>query len=155
MKKLMVWLGLLVSFSLAQEDDALLKTPMTKKLPDMNVSIGVVEIKGIKEKFPRAYEILKKHYGEPTKYDTHHLAVSLWKEEKGKIVYISDYKVSAEVRSPLLRSQMKTLDTYPHQYGNNYGHWFQMSDRGLYSINVYIYDKKGKRRTVNFDYLNQ
>ncbi len=155
MKKLMAGLGLLVSFSLAQEDDVLLKTPLTKKLPDMNVSIGVIEIKEVKEKFPRAYELLRKHHGEPTKYDTHHLAVSLWKEEKGKIVYISDYKASAEVRSPLLRSQMKTLGKYPHQHGDNYGHWFQMSDKGLYSINIYIYDKEGRRRMVNFDYLNQ
>ena len=155
MKKLMVGLGLLASLAVAQEDDVVLKTPLTKRLPDVNVSIGVVEITEIKEKFPRAYELLVKHHGQPTKYDTHHLAVSIWKKEGEKVVYLSDYKVGAEVRSPILRSQMKSLNKYPHQYGDNYGNWFQMSEKGLYSINVHIEGKDGKKRVVNFDYLNQ
>jgi hypothetical protein len=148
---------LLVLFALAfgQEEDIILKTPLTKKLDKYNVSIGVVGIEELKERFKRAYDLLVKHHGEPSKYDTHHLAVSLWKEEGGKIIYLSNYKVEAEVRSPLLRSQRKVLTKYPHQQGENYGEWFQMNDRGLYSITIYITEEKGKVKKVQFDYLQQ
>lgn len=119
------------------------------------MSIGVVGIEELKERFKRAYDLLVKHHGEPSKYDTHHLAVSLWKEDGGKIIYLSNYKVEAEVRSPLLRSKRKVLTKYPHQQGENYGEWFQMNDRGLYSITIYITEEKGKVKKVHFDYLQQ
>jgi hypothetical protein len=148
---------LLVLFALAfgQEGDSVLKTPLTKKLDKYNVSIGVVGIEELKERFKRAYDLLVKYHGEPSKYDTHHLAVSIWKEDEGKIIYFSNYKVEAEVRSPLLRSQRKVLTKYPHQQGENYGEWFQMNDRGLYSITIYITEEKGKVKKVQFDYLQQ
>ncbi|MFN3814161.1 MAG: hypothetical protein ACK4SM_06025 [Aquificaceae bacterium] len=151
---LIIWLSSLVYFAIAQEDD-ILKTPSTKRLKDMNVSIGLISIRDIQSTFPRAYQLLVKSHGEPGKYDTYHLAVALWREENGKVMYFSNYKVEAEVRSPILRAERKTLTTYPHQYGNNYGGWFQMSDRGLYSISIYITDDKGKTLRVNFDYFLQ
>ncbi len=151
---LITWMFSLVYFALAQEDEVL-KTPLTKKLKDMNVSIGLISIKEVQSTFPRAYQLLVKSHGEPSKYDTYHLAVALWREENGKIVYLSNYKVEAEVRSPILRAERKTLTKYPHQYGDNYGGWFQISEIGLYSINIYITDEKGKTIRVNFDYLLQ
>ncbi len=144
----------MLPFALAQ-DDEILKTPLTKKLPNMNVSIGVISIEEVRKTFPRAYELLVRSHGEPKPYDTHHLAVALWKEEGGKVIYLSNYTVEAEVRSPLLRAERKILTKYPHQYGDNYGGWFQMSDKGLYSINVYIKDSNGKVTRVNFDYFMQ
>jgi hypothetical protein len=145
---------LLLPLVYAQEDE-ILKTPLTKRLTNMNVSIGVISIQELKSTFPRAYELLVKSHGEPKAYDTHHLAVALWREEKDNVKYLSDYKVEAEVRSPLLRAERKPLTKYPHQYGDNYGGWFQMSDKGLYSINIYIKDDKGKVLRVNFDYFMQ
>ncbi len=155
MKKALLVLGLVTSLAFSQEEEIIVKTPLTKKLSDMNVSIGVISIGELKTNFPRSYQLLVKHHGEPTKYDTHHLAVSLWKKEGENIVYISDYKVEAEVRSPLLRSSLKPLNKYKHQHGDNYGNWFQMLDKGLYSINIHIEDKSGKKKLINFDYLNQ
>ncbi|RMH03009.1 MAG: hypothetical protein D6699_05380 [Aquificota bacterium] len=153
-KFLLLLVGL-VGISLAQED-VLVKTPLTKRLQDMNISLGVVSIEELKQVFPRAYELLVKKEGPPTKYDTHHVAVALWKEEGGKVSYLSGYDVEIEVRSHLLRSQRKSAHKYPHQYGENYGAWFQMAEKGLYSINVYIKEPKtGKVRKVNFDYLLQ
>ncbi|RMH80751.1 MAG: hypothetical protein D6674_02555 [Acidobacteria bacterium] len=147
-------LGIL-GLSLAQEEDVLIKTPLTKKLPDMNVSLGIISIEELKRSFPRAYSLLEKHHGSPTKYDTHHLAVALWREEGDRVTYLSNYRVEAEVRSPLLRAQRKDLHKYPHQHGDNFGGWFQMAEKGLYSVNVYIRDEKGKVRKLNFDYLLQ
>ncbi len=151
---LLLFLFTLLYLAYAQEDE-ILKTPLTKKLPNMNVSIGIVSIEELGNTFPRAYELLVKSHGEPKPYDTHHLAVALWREENGKVVYFSNYSVEAEVRSPILRAERKPLTKYPHQYGDNYGGWFQMSDKGLYSINVYIKDSKGKTMRVSFDYLMQ
>jgi len=154
MRKLM-YLVVLLLISIVYAQDDILKTPLTKKLPNMNVSIGIVSIEELKKGFPRAYQILVKSHSEPKPYDTHHLAVAVWKEEGGKVVYLSNYTVEAEVRSPILRAERKTLSKYPHQYGDNYGGWFQMAERGLYSINVYIKDTNGKLIKVNFDYFMQ
>ncbi|ADC89236.1 hypothetical protein Thal_0602 [Thermocrinis albus DSM 14484] len=145
---------LMITFLRAQEEKVL-TTPLTARLHDMNVSIGVVSIDELKTSFPRAYNLLVQYHGEPKRNETHHLAVAIWKQEGQKIVYLSNYRVDAEVRSPLLRAQRKHLSKYPHQYGDNYGGWFEMSDRGLYSINVYITDDKGRTRRVSFDYLLQ
>ena len=108
-----------------------------------------------KKTFARAYALLEQHNGVPQKYDTHHLAVAIWKKEGDKIVYLSNYKVEAEVRSPILRAQRRELHKYPHQYGDNFGGWFQMGETGLYSINLYIKDEKGRTWKVNFDYMLQ
>jgi hypothetical protein len=83
---------LLIFFTLSfgQEEDSILKTPLTKKLDKYNVSIGVVGIEELKEKFKSAYDLLVKHNGEL------------------------------------------------HQQGENYSQWFQMNDRGFYSITIYI-----------------
>lgn len=152
---LFLWILCVVSLALSQED-VLIKTPLTKRLQDMNVSLGVVSVEELKQTFPRAYELLVKSEGQPTKYDTHHVAVALWREEQGKVAYLSEYEVEIEVRSPLLRSQRKKAHKYPHQYGDNYGAWFQMAEKGLYSINVYIKEPKtGRVMKVNFDYLLQ
>ncbi len=137
------------------ENDVLIKTPLTKRLGDFNVSIGIVSIDELKRTFPRAYSLLEKHNGVPTKHDTHHLAVAIWKKEGDKIVYLSDFNVEAEVRSPILRAQKKELHKYPHTHGENFGGWFQMGEKGLYSINVYIKDSKGKTWKVNYDYMLQ
>jgi hypothetical protein len=153
--KILSVLLVLFALSFGQEEDSILKTPLTKRLDKYNVSIGVVGIEELKERFKRAHDLLVKYHGEPSKYDTHHLAVSLWKEDGGKIVYLSNYKVEAEVRSPLLKSQRKVLTKYSHQQGENYGKWFQMNDRGLYSITVYITEEKDKTKKVQFDYLQQ
>lgn len=99
---------LLIFLAYAQEDE-ILKTPLTKRLTNMNVSIGVMSIQELKSAFPRAYELLVKSHREPKAYDTHHLAVALWREEKGSIKYLSNYTVEAEVRSPLLRAERKPL----------------------------------------------
>lgn len=141
--------------SYAQEEDVLIKTPLTKRLDNFNVSIGVVGIEELKKTFPRAYNLLEKYNGAPTKHDTHHLAVAIWKKEGDKIVYLSNFKVEAEVRSPILRAQKKELHKYPHTHGDNFGGWFQMGERGLYSINIYIKDDKGKTWKVNYDYMLQ
>ncbi|MEN3028853.1 MAG: hypothetical protein ABDH29_06530 [Aquificaceae bacterium] len=150
----MLYLLFLVAFSFAQEEEILIKTPLTKRLESFNVSVGVVSIEELKKTFPRAYALLEKHNGTPTKHDTHHLAVSLWKKEGDKIVYLSDFKVEAEVRSPLLRAQQKQLSKYPHTHGENFGGWFQMAEKGLYSINLYI-RSDGKTWKVNYDYMLQ
>lgn len=155
MIKHLIYLFLLVAVSFAQEEEVIIKTPLTKKLKDFNVSVGVVSIEELKRTFPRAYELLEKHNGVPQRYDTHHLAVAIWKKEGEKVVYLSNYKVEAEVRSPILRAQRRELHKYPHQYGDNFGGWFQMEERGLYSINLYIKDEKGKVWKVNFDYMLQ
>jgi hypothetical protein len=147
---LLLTVGLL---SFAQEDSILLNTPLTKRLQEFNVSIGIVSIEELKKNFPRAYSLLEKHNGTPTKYDTHHLAVAIWKKEGDRIVYLSDFKVEAEVRSPLLRAQKRELHKYPHQYGDNFGGWFQMEEEGLYAVNVYITDSSGRKWKVNFDYM--
>lgn len=145
----------LLFLAFAQEDDVLIKTPLTKRLEEFNVSIGVVSIDELKKTFPRAYSLLEKHNGVPAKHDTHHLAVAIWKKEGDKIVYISNFKVEAEVRSPILRAQKKELHKYPHTHGDNFGGWFQMGEKGLYSINIYIKDEKGKTWKVNYDYTLQ
>jgi len=141
--------------SLSSERPAVvIPTPLTKNVGDYYVSIGVFSIAELEKNFPRAYKLLVKHHGKPSKNHTHHLAVSIWKEEKGKEVFLSDYKVEAEVRSPLLRATRKKLTKYPHQYGDNYGGWFDMSHRGLYHIAVIIHEN-GKTKRVSFDYLMQ
>ncbi len=137
----------------AQETQAL-STPLTKKVNDYYVSIGVMSIEELKSGFPRAYKLLVKHHGEPKARDTHHLAVSIWKQEGGEFKYLSNFKVEAEVRSQLMRAVRKKLDKYPHQYGDNFGEWFDMSDKGLYHITVIIHEN-GKTKTVDFDYLIQ
>lgn len=155
MAKYFLLLFAFVFFSSAQEDEILIKTPLTKRLEEFNVSIGVVSIDELKNTFPRAYNLLEKHNGVPAKHDTHHLAVALWKKQGDKIVYLSDFKVEAEVRSPILRAQKKDLRKYPHTHGENFGGWFQMAEKGLYSINVYIKDSRGKTWKVNYDYMLQ
>ena len=134
---------------------SVIPTPLTKKVNDYYVSIGIFSISELEQRFARAYKFLVKHHGKPSSTDTHHLAVSIWKQENGKTVYLSDMTVSAEVRSPILRAVRKKLTKYPHQYGDNFGGWFDMSDRGLYHIAVIIKDKEGKVRRVDFDYLLQ
>jgi len=129
-------------------------TPFTKDIGDYKVSIGVMPISEIRERFPRAYRLLVKYHGNPGPKDTHHVAVSIWKEEKGGVKYISDLKVEAEVRSPIFRANRKKLSKYPHQLGDNYGGWFDMSDKGLYHIAVIIHED-GKTKRVDFDYLAQ
>jgi len=145
----------LLFLAFAQEDDVLIKTPLTKRLEEFNVSIGIVSVDELKKTFPRAYSLLEKHNGVPAKHDTHHLAVAIWKKEGDKIVYLSNFKVEAEVRSPILRAQKKELHKYPHTHGDNFGGWFQMGEKGLYSINIYIKDEKGKTWKVNYDYTLQ
>ena len=85
----------LLFLAFAQEDDVLIKTPLTKRLEEFNVSIGVVSIDELKKTFPRAYSLLEKHNGVPAKHDTDHLAVAIWKKEGDKIVYLSNFKVEA------------------------------------------------------------
>ncbi len=144
---------LLLVAELAQAQP-IIPTPLTKNIGEYYVSIGVFSIAELKEKYPRAYKLLVRHHGEPSGRDTHHLAVSIWKSEKGKTLYLSNFSVEAEVRSPLFRAVRKTLTKYPHQYGDNYGGWFDMSDKGLYHIGVII-KEKGKSKRVDFDYLMQ
>ena len=152
MRSLVLLVFIILGISFAQE--VYVPTPFTKSMGDYMVSIGIMPISEIKREFPRAYKLLVRYHGEPTPKDTHHLAVSVWKEEKGEVKYISNLKVEAEVRSPILRSVRKELSKYPHQYGDNYGGWFEMSDKGLYHITVIIYEN-GKRKRVDFDYLAQ
>jgi hypothetical protein len=140
--------------AVAGEKDSMVPTPLTKKVDDYYVSIGIFSIADLEERFARAYKFLVKHHGKPSKTDSHHLAVSIWKQEEGKTVYVSDFEVSAEVRSPILRAVRKKLTKYPHQHGDNFGGWFDMSDKGLYHIAVII-KKDGKTRRVDFDYLMQ
>jgi len=144
---------LVFGFSLS-ETGVLVPTPLTKKVGDYYVSIGVISISELEKGFPRAYKLLVKHHGKPSKKDTHHIAVSLWKEENGQMKYLSNFKVEAEVRSPIFRAVRKKLTKYPHQYGDNYGGWFDMSDKGLYHIAVIIHED-GKTKRVDFDYLIQ
>jgi hypothetical protein len=144
---------MLVVASLGSETQVL-STPLTKKVNDYYVSIGVMNIQELKKGFPRAYKLLVKHHGEPGARDTHHLAVSIWKQDNGEFKYISDFTVEAEVRSQLIRAVRKRLDKYPHQYGDNFGAWFDMSDKGLYHITVIIHED-GKSKKVDFDYLIQ
>lgn len=129
-------------------------TPLTKNVGEYSVSIGVFAISDLEKRFPRAYKLLVKHHGKPTKTDTHHLAVSVWRETEKGVEYLSDLKVEAEVRSPILRAVRKKLTKYPHQYGDNYGGWFDMSDKGLYHI-VVIIRKGGKTKRVDFEYTIQ
>ncbi len=156
MKRLSV-LVLLIFLTLAgvkaQDKDAL-STPLTKKVDGYYVSIGVVEIAQLKDSFPRAYRLLVKHHGKPAASDTHHVAVSIWRQEGKEFRYLSDFDVEAEVRSQLMRAERKKLGRYPHQYGDNYGAWFNMSDKGLYHISVIIKDG-GREKKVDFDYLIQ
>ncbi len=147
-------LPVLILIWVAGAEEASVPTPFTKSLGDYKVSIGVMPISEIRDRFPRSYRLLVKYHGEPASKDTHHLAVSVWRENKGTVEYISNLKVEAEVRSPMLRAVRKELSKYPHQYGDNYGGWFEMSDRGLYHIAVIIYED-GKKRRVDFDYLAQ
>ncbi len=146
-------LGLTYKPLTAQEQD-LIPTPLTKKVGDYYVSIGVFSIEELKKVFPRAYKLLVRHHGEPSKRDTHHLAVSIWKGKGNEIVYLSGYEVEAEIRSPIFRASRKRLSLYPHQHGDNYGNWFEMSDKGLYHIAVIIKEGKEEKR-VTFDYLVQ
>ncbi|MDM7267517.1 MAG: hypothetical protein P3W89_007870, partial [Aquificaceae bacterium] len=67
-------------------------------------------------------------------------------------VSMYDYGI---LSSPILRAQRRELHKYPHQYGDNFGGWFQMGESGLYSINLYIKDDSGKTWKVNFDYMLQ
>ncbi len=129
-------------------------TPLTKNLGEYYVSIGVMSISELKSMFPRAYNLLVKYHGSPSKRDTHHLAVSIWKQENGKMVYLSNFTVEAEIRSPIFRATRKPLSKYLHQHGDNYGGWFDMSDKGLYHIGIIIKDGQ-KTKRVNFDYLIQ
>lgn len=149
-----LFLGGLSGTSLAGEKQGVVPTPLTKKVDSYYVSIGIFSIADLEERFARAYKFLVKHHGKPSKTDSHHLAVSIWKQEKGKTVYLSDFEVSAEVRSPIFRAVRKKLTKYPHQYGDNFGGWFDMSDKGLYHIAVII-KEGGKTRRVDFDYLMQ
>jgi hypothetical protein len=152
--------GLLVlpgslEFPKAQEKpEVVVPTPLTKKVGDYYVSIGVFSISELERRFPRAYKLLVKYHGEPTGNATHHLAVSVWRQTQEGTQYLSDLKVEAEVRSPILRAVRKKLTKYPHQYGDNYGGWFDMSDRGLYHIAVIIH-QDGETKRVDFDYLIQ
>ncbi len=140
--------------STAEERGVLVPTPLTKNVGDYYVSIGVMPISQLKSQFPRAYNLLVKYHGEPSEKDTHHLAVSVWKEKEGGFKYLSGFTVEVEVRSPIFRATRKKLSKYPHQYGDNYGGWFDMSDKGLYHIAVIIHED-GKTRKVDFDYLVQ
>ncbi len=142
-------LGTLTAF--AQD---VITTPLTKNAGDYYVSIGVFSISELEKHYPRTYKLLVKHHGKPAKHDTHHLAVSVWKQKNGKIVYLSNYDVEAEVRSPIFRAVRKKLTKYPHQYGDNYGGWFEMSDKGLYHISLIIRED-GEVKRVGFDYLMQ
>ncbi len=153
-KGLIFLLLITLTVGLKAEEVAALSTPLTKKVNDYYVSIGVMSIGELKSNFPRAYKLLVKHHGEPGKRDTHHVAVSIWKQENGEFKYISNVKVEAEVRSQLMRAVRKELGKYPHQYGDNFGAWFDMSDKGLYHITVVIHED-GKKRVVDFDYLMQ
>ncbi len=150
--------GILLLFvgfkAVSAQEETVVPTPLTKNVGDYYVSIGVFSIEDLQRNFPRAYKLLVKHHGEPSDKDTHHLAVSIWKRENGKIVYLSGYEVEAEVRSPIFRAVRKKLSRYPHQYGDNYGGWFDMSDKGLYHIAVIIKEAGGEKR-VTFDYLIQ
>ncbi|WP_457599847.1 hypothetical protein [Hydrogenivirga sp.] len=137
-----------------EHESVIVPTPLTKNVGDYFVSIGVFSIAELEKSFPRAYKLLVKHHGKPGKNHTHHLAVSIWKQDKGKVVYLSEYEVEAEVRSPIFRATRKKLSKYPHQYGDNYGGWFDMSDKGLYHIAVIIHEN-GKTKRVAFDYLIQ
>ena len=155
MKAFLVFLGILVlGFGAWAGEGVAVPTPLTKDLGDFYVSIGVMPIKELKKSFPRAYKLLVKYHGEPSDKDTHHLAVSVWKNKDGKTEYISSLEVSAEVRSPIFRAQRKKLDKYPHQFGDNFGGWFDMSDKGLYHIAVIIKSGDGTKK-VTFDYLMQ
>ncbi len=152
-----MWRLLLPIFILiwvAGAEEASVPTPFTKSVGGYKVSIGVMPISEIRERFPRSYRLLVKYHGEPTSKDTHHIAVSVWKEEKGEVKYLSNFEVETEVRSPMLRAVRKKLSKYPHQYGDNYGGWFEMSDRGLYHIAVIIHED-GRTRRVDFDYFVQ
>ena len=150
--------GILLSLAIITKAEergtGLIPTPLTKNLGDVYVSIGVFSIRELEEKLPRTYKFLVKHHGEPKSSATHHVAVSVWNQREGKIEYLSDYKVEVEVRSPIFRAVRKKLTRYPHQYGDNYGGWFDMSDKGLYHIGV-ILRKDGKEKRVSFDYLIQ
>ncbi len=152
MRSLVLLVFIILGVSLGQE--VYVPTPFTRSVGDYMVSIGIMPISEIRKEFPRAYKLLVKHHGEPASKDTHHLAVSVWKEEKGEVKYLSNFKVEAEVRSPMLRAVRKELSKYSHQYGDNYGGWFDMSDRGLYHITVIIYED-GEKKRVDFDYLVQ
>ena len=44
MIRYLTYLFILLSLAFAQEDSVLIKTPLTKKLKDFNVSIGIVSI---------------------------------------------------------------------------------------------------------------
>ena len=138
----------------SEQSEVVVPTPLTKWVGDYYVSIGVFSIAELEKHFPRAYKLLVKHHGKPKEKHTHHLAVSIWKKDKDKIVYLSDYEVEAEVRSPIFRATRKKLTKYPHQYGDNYGGWFDMSDKGLYHIAIIIHGDSGTKR-VTFDYLIQ
>ncbi len=138
----------------SDQKEIVVPTPLTKWVGNYYVSIGVFSIAELEKHFPRAYKLLVKHHGKPKKNHTHHLAVSIWKNEKGRIVYLSNYDVEAEVRSPIFRATRKKLTKYPHQYGDNYGGWFDMSDKGLYHIAIIIHED-GRTKKVTFDYLIQ
>ncbi|MDQ7038984.1 MAG: hypothetical protein Q9N26_07305 [Aquificota bacterium] len=128
-----------VEYAQAEEKPAVVvPTPLTKKVGEFYVSIGVFSISDLEKRFPRAYKLLVKYHGEPSQKDTHHLAVSVWRQTERGTEYLSDFQVEAEVRSPILRAVRKRLTKYPHQYSDNYGGWFDMSDRGLYHIAVMI-----------------
>jgi hypothetical protein len=147
-----LFFGAGVSFS--EREEVIVPTPLTKNVGEYYVSIGVFSIEELEKNFPRAYKLLVRHHGKPSKNETHHLAVSLWKKEGDRVVYLSTYEVEAEVRSPIFRAMRKKLSSYLHQYGDNYGGWFNMSDKGLYHIAVII-KENGKEKRVSFDYLIQ
>ena len=63
--KILSVLLVLIALSFGQEEDSILKTLLTEKLEKYNVSIGVVGIEELKERFKRAYDLLVKHHGEP------------------------------------------------------------------------------------------
>ena len=63
--KILSVLLVLIALSFGQEEDSILKTLLTEKLEKYNVSIGVVGIEELKERFKRVYDLLVKHHGEP------------------------------------------------------------------------------------------
>ena len=146
--------GLWENLKAEERQVVVVPTPLTKKVGEFYVSIGVFSISDLEKRFPRAYRLLVKYHGEPSQKDTHHLAVSVWRQTEKGTEYLSDFQVEAEVRSPILRAVRKKLTKYPHQYGDNFGGWFDMSDKGLYHIAVMI-RRGGETKRVDFDYLIQ
>ena len=155
MRKVLLVLLALIGMSFSEGDRQFVPTPLTKDVGEYFVSVGVMSITELREIFPRAYKLLVRHHGKPPKEATHHIAVSVWKEMNEKVRYMSDMRVELELRSPILRAVRRYLDRYPHERGDNFGGWFNMSDKGLYHIAVIIHEHGGEVKRVDFDYLIQ